>query len=308
MSIKKVWVEKYRPKSVDKVIMINERTRKIFAKYVADQEIPSLLMYGGPGTGKTSISQALIRDLGIEKMDVIKINCSLDKIDAVREKIQGFATTMPIGKFKIVRLEELDWMGVDAMGALRVVMEEASSTCRFIATCNYVNKLTPPMRSRFGQEFEISAPVKDDVLIMCAEILEAEGVEFEVDDLEKVVAAGYPDVRRVINLLQGSSTSGRLDVTGGENTVADWKLNLLPALEASDIKLARKIVCESATKEELTDVFTFLYNNLHRIKKLKNGFDDAIVTINEYQDRHMRVSDPEINIYALFIELDRLVK
>lgn len=306
--IKKVWVEKHRPKSVDKVIMTDERTRKIFASYVEAGEFPNILMYGGPGTGKTSMSLALIRDCGIDKMDVLKINCSNEKIEAVREKVIGFATTMAMGKFKVVRLEEFDYMGGDAQALLRGLLEDVSNSCRFIATCNYINKVLPALRDRFTQEFQIAAPAKDDVVVLGAEILEAEGIAFEVDDLEKIVAAGYPSVRKVIQLLEGNSTSGKLVIGGEGATVADWKLELLPALEKSDLKAARTIVCTSATAQELTEIFTFLYHNLHRVKKLKGYLDDAIVFCAQYQHMHAFAADPELNVAALFIEIERLTK
>lgn len=304
--MKKVWVEQYRPRSISRIVMPDARIRKIFNGYIESQAIPNLLLYGGPGTGKTSLSLALIRDLGVQKVDVLKINCSDEKIDALRDKVKGFATTMPVGAFKVVRLEEFDYLGHDAQALLRALIEEVSDSCRFIATCNYINKVTPPLRSRF-QEFQISAPARDDVIVLGAEILEAEGVEFDVDDLEKVVAASYPDVRKMIQLLEGSTIDGKLSLTSASK-VADWKLDLLPALETSDLKAARKIVCESATREELQDVFRFLFDNVHRIKKLKGYQDDAIVLIAQYQYQHAFVADPEINIAALFIEIGALTK
>lgn len=304
--MKKVWVEKYRPRSVEKVIMPNDRMRKIFTQWVEAGEFPSILMYGGPGTGKTSLSLALIRDCGIEKADVLKINCSDEKIEGIRGKVIGFATTMSMGgKFKVVRLEECDRLGADAQGLLRDVIESTSSNCRFIATCNYVNLLIPPLRSRF-QEHAITAPAKMDLMVLAAEILEAEGVSFDEDDVEKVVSASYPDARKMIQLLEGSVIAGKLDLASGES-VADWKLDLLPALEASDFKAARKIVCESATAEEIIEVFSFLYQNLHRAKKFAKVMDDAIVLINEHQHMHQFVGDKEINAAALFIQLGNLI-
>lgn len=302
--MKKVWVEKFRPKTVAEVIVTNAHERATFAKYVEEGEIPNLLFYGGPGTGKSSMSVALMNDLNIDRSDVLKINCSDEKIDAMRDKVKNFAMTMAVGKFKLVRLEELDGIGPDAQRLLRDLIETTERNCRFIATCNYTHLIIPPLRSRF-QEFQLAAPSKDDVLIKAAEILEAESVEFDLDDLEKVVAVGYPDFRKVIQLMEQSSKTGKLVIKGAE-AAQDWKLQLLPLIEAGDISAAREVVCTSATKEELIDIYRFLYSNLHRCKKLKRQ-DEAIVLIAQYQYQHSFVSDPELQVAALFIEIAALI-
>lgn len=302
--MKKVWVEKYRPQHVKDVIVTNARERRDFDMYVDEGEIPNLLLQGGPGTGKSSMSAALIRDLNIDRSDVLKINCSDEKIDAMRDKVKNFAMTMPVGKFKVVRLEEFDGIGAEAQRLLRDLIETTSSSCRFIATCNYSHLVIPAIRSRF-QEVSFVAPSRDNVLIKAAEILEAEGVEFDLDDLEKVVAAGYPDFRKVIQIMEKASKTGKLLIDSGE-AASDWKLQLLPLIEAGNIGAARKVVCESATKEELIDIYRFLYDNLHRCKKLKKQ-DEAILLIAQYQYQHSFVSDPELQVAALFIEIAALV-
>lgn len=303
--IKQVWAEKYRPQSVDAVIVPNERDRAKFASYVATGELPNLLLHGGPGTGKSSMSHALIKSLKIDKTDVLKINCSDEKIEAMRDKVKNFAMTMPQGAFKVVRLEELDGIGQDAQKLLRDLIEVTSKTCRFIATCNYTNLIIPALRSRF-QEFTFAAPSRDDVLIRAAEILVAENIDFTIEDLEKTVEAGYPDFRKIIQLLENNSIGGTLTIDNGGSS-HDWKLALLPLLEAGDIKGCRKLVCETASPQELIEVYRFLYHNLHRCKKLKKQ-DEAVVLIAQYQYQHAFAADGELNIAALFIEIAALME
>lgn len=302
--IKPVWVEKYRPKNVKDVIVTNERDRFKFDQFVKNGEFSSLLLVGGAGTGKTSMSLALTRDIGIDRHDILRINCSDEKIDAMREKVKNFANTMPIGKFKVVRLEEIDGLSHDAQKLLRSLIEDTSGSCRFIATCNYANLLLAPLRSRF-QEFQFITPSREEVLIRMAEILEEEKVNFDIDDLEKTVAAGYPDIRKTIHLLESNSMGGKLVIDGG-GAAHDWKLELLPLIEAGDIRACRTLVCSTASQSELIDVYRFLFDNIHRCKKLK-GQDEAIVLIAQYQYQHGFVADPELQVAALFIEIANLM-
>lgn len=301
MALNKLWVEAHRPNTIDSVVFANDRERNIFNLLVSSGEIPNLLLLGHQGTGKTSISQALVKDLKLDRSDVMKINCSDEQIETIRDKVKSFAYTMPMGKFKVVRLEEMDYLSQPAQALLRVLIEEVESSCRFIATANYSNKILPAMRSRF-QEHVISAPNRDEVLIRAAEILTAESIEFEIVDLETVVAVAYPDMRKIIQILEANSKTGKL-LLGSNDSIADWKLQLLPLLEAGDLKNARKLVCESATREELVDVYRFLFDNLNRISALKGKEDQAVVIIAQYQYQHAFVADVEIQIAALFIEL-----
>ena len=304
MTLRKLWVEAYRPKKIADVIFANDKERKVFESIIEEKSLPNLMLIGVQGTGKTSLSNALLNELGVLPEDTLRINCSDEKIDAIREKVKTFAYTMAMGDFKVCQLEEMDHLSLDAQALLRVLIEDVSSSCRFIATGNHENKIIPAMHSRF-QVFRFSRPDREQVLLRMADVLVAKNVEFEVEDLEKVVEAGYPDVRKVLQLLEVGSKSGKLTIQG-EGAVADWKLQLLPLLETGDLKAARKLVCESASKEELQDVYRFLYDNVHRIKKLKGKEDQAVILIAQYQYQHAFVADPEIQVASLFIEIGAL--
>lgn len=304
MALEKIWVERYRPQCLADVVFANDTERKYFETIVQNKTLPNLLLVGVQGTGKTTLSQVLINELKVHPEDVMKQNCSNKKIDAIRDEVLNFAYTMPMGNFRVVRLEEFDGISLDAQKLLRSVIEEVEDNCRFILTANYVNKILPPLRSRLN-EFVFSKPDKDSILLRTAEILEKQSVDFEVDDLEKVVSAAYPDIRKTIHILEASSKSGKLVINTESENLADWKLGLIPLLEKDDLVNARKLVC-SAAAEEISEVFPFLYNNVHRIKSLKGKEDQAIVLIADYQYKNGFVDSQEINVAALFIELGAL--
>lgn len=298
-----LWVDKYRPKTISDVIFQDDKQRLQFESFVANQDIPHLLLHGIQGTGKTTISLALVRELGIDKADVLKIKCSEKQIAAIRDEVSVFAMTMPLGKFKVVRLEECDFLSQDAQGLLRTTIEDSSANCRFILTCNYVNKIIPPLRSRV-QDFNFRAPDKEKIALRMAEILDTEKVQYDVDHLLTYIDVGYPDIRKITQLLQKNSLNGKLLSPSDEKAAAsDWRFGLLDFISSGDFKKARKLVCESTTREEHEDIFTFLYQNIDKLK-VKDK-DSAIVTIAEFAKSHSLMGDTELNLAACFITLSR---
>jgi len=300
-----IWVERYRPKSIKDVIFQDERQQKQFEKFVTDGDIPHLLLSGIQGTGKTSVSKALLNDLGVDRSDVLRINCSDEKIDALRNKVTAFAMTMPLGKFKVVQLEEFDYLSLDGQALLRSLIEQTSATCRYIATCNYENKVIPPLKDRF-QRFSFKAPNRDKIISLMVDILEAEKIEVDdvvIDFIDDYVTVGYPSIRAITQLIQQNIVDGTLQRPRGATSASDWKFGLLDAITAGDFKAARKLVCESATREEHEDIYTFLYQNIEKLK-VKDK-EAAIVTIAEYLRSHALVADTEINLAACFISLSR---
>jgi DNA polymerase III delta prime subunit len=298
-----IWVEKYRPRTIGDVIFQDERQERTFDGFVKAGDIPNLFLTGVQGTGKTTVSQALMRDLNVDRSDVLKINCSDEKIDALRTKVSGFAMTMPLGKFKVVRLEEIDYLSLDGQALLRSLIEETQYSCRFIATCNYANKVIPPLKSRF-QEFYFRAPDKDAIALRMADILDQEKVKYDPEVLLAYVDVGYPDIRKTIQLLQGNVQGGKLLKPTSGSDAADWKFGLLDAVSTGDFKKARKLVCESATREEHEDVYRFLYDNITKLKV--DDRDAAIVVIADHLYKHSIVADTEINLAALFIALGKV--
>jgi len=304
--IKQLWVRKHAPKSLSEVVFQNETQKRKFMKYLSDGEFPHLLLSGVQGSGKSTISNALVNDFNIEKMDVMRINASKENsVDTMREKISNFVQTFATSKFKVVQLEEMDGLSHAAQAALRVIMEDYSDYVRFIGTCNYANKIIPALKSRMTH-YEFKAPSFEDTAVLVATILVTEGVDFEPELLEKYIAASYPDIRALINAVQDNSEGGKLTEPESVNG-SDYKFQILDMLEAGDIRGIRKLVCENVGREEYEEVYRFMYENIHKCK----GFDAdsneaAIVLIADYLYRHAVMADPEINFAALCYKLVKL--
>lgn len=303
-----LWVEKYRPTTLSQYVFQNEKHAAAFKRMIADKSIPQLLLSGIQGTGKTTIAKILISAMEIDEADVLEINASDERgIDVFRDKIKNFATSMALGRFKIVHLEEADALTPDAQKALKSFMEEVSDSVRFILTANHVNKIIPPIRSRC-QEFYFKSADPVDITEAMATILVREGVKFDLESLDKYVAVGYPDVRKIINSLQQNTVNGELlsAETGGES--GDWKIQLIDLVESDKWVDARKLVCASANAEEWEDVYKFMYENLSRSPKFgkKDKWEEAILIVAEHLYKHSLVADPEINAAAMFIRLGQL--
>lgn len=298
------WVERHKPKILSDVIFQDFKQEEKFKSFITDGDIPNLLLSGIQGTGKTTISKALLHDLNINSADRMRINCSDEKIDALRNKVSSFAMTMPLGKFKVVQLEECDYLSLDGQALLRGLIDDSASNCRYIATCNYENKIIAPLKSRF-QQFTFKAPDKEQVALRVANILDLENIVYSVDDLLTYIDVGYPDIRKIIQLLQGNSQAGKLTPATSTSVIeSDWKFGLLDLVSSGDFTKARKLVCESSTREEHEDIFTFLYQNINKLK-VKDK-DEAILVIADHLKNHVLVADTEINLAACFISLGRV--
>jgi DNA polymerase III delta prime subunit len=296
-----MWAIKYRPKTIKDVIFQDDNQKKKFNNFVAAGDIPNLFLSGIRGTGKSSIAGALVKDLGVHPADVKKINCSKDKVDAMRDLVDNFIWTIPLGKFKVARLEEFDYMSAEGQALLRTPLEDASKNCRFIITCNYENRVLPEVKDRF-QRFYFKSPSKEEIAVRMTEILEAEKIDFDVEHLLTYIDVGYPSIRQITQLLQQNSVNGVLESPTTTSVIeTDWRFGLLDYIAGGDFKSARKLVCDSTTREEHEEIFTFLYKNIDKLK-VKNK-DAAVVTIAQYARSHALVADTEINLAAMFIEL-----
>ena len=193
-----LWVEKYRPTTMDTYIG-NEHLKSKVEVYLESGDLPHLLLYGRAGTGKTTLAKLLVNNI---ECDYLYINASDENnVETVRTKVKQFASTMGFKDMKIVILDECDYITPNAQAALRNLMETFSKHCRFILTCNYVERIIDPIQSRC-QSFQIIPPDRKQVATHLSDILSKESVQYELDDIVTIVNSGYPDIRRVINSSQ----------------------------------------------------------------------------------------------------------
>jgi DNA polymerase III delta prime subunit len=306
--MKDLWVEKYRPKTIDGYVFRDDHQRNQINTWIKDKSIPHLLLSGAAGIGKTTLAKVLINELGIEDYDVLEINASrTNSVDDVRDKITNFVQMIPFGPFKIVLLDEADYLSPNAQAALRGVMEEYHATSRFILTCNYPNRIIPAIHSRC-QGFHVERTDMTEYTARVATILVDENVDFDLDTLDLYVKVAYPDLRKCINLVQQNVNEGKLaapnKADGGE---ADWKFDMVTLFKAGKITEGRKLLCGKIRAEEMEEVYRWLYDNLEIFGEPKNQ-DQAIIVIKAGLVDHVVCADPEINLAATLVKLSRLVE
>ena len=304
--MRELWVEKYRPKTVDGYVFRDEHQRKQIHTWIKDKSIPHLLLSGSAGIGKTTLAKILIQELGIEEYDVLEINASrTNSVDDVRDKITNFVQMIPFGPFKVVLLDEADYLSPNAQAALRGVMEEYHATARFILTCNYPNRIIPALHSRC-QGFHVERTDLTEFTARVATILVEEAVDFDLDTLDLYVKVTYPDLRKCINLVQQNVHEGKLSPPNkGDAGEADWKFDMVSLFQAGKISEARKLLCGKLRAEEMEEVYRWLYDNIE-IFGDEAKQDQAILVIKQGLVDHTLVADAEINLAAVLIKLARL--
>ena len=305
--MKQLWTEKYRPNDIDGYVFRDEEQKAQVKTWIDEGAIPHLLFSGAPGVGKTTLAKILIKQLEIDDFDVLEINASRENsIDTIRDKITGFVQTMPFGDFKVVLLDEADYISPNGQAALRGVMETYHASARFILTCNYPNRVIPALHSRC-QGFHIEKVDKTEFTARIATVPVAENVELDIETLDTYVRSTYPDLRKCLNLCQMNSTDGKLtNVKGDEGSTSDWRVDAVNLFKAGKIIEARKLMCSTVRPEEMEDVFRWMYDNLELFSTTPEGQDSAIMAIRTGLVNHSFVADPEINLSATMVELSQI--
>ena len=300
-----LWVEKYRPTILDNYIG-NEHLKDKVSVYLESGDLPHLLLYGKAGTGKTTLAKLLVKNI---ECDYMYINASDENnVDTVRTKVKNFASTIGFKDMKIIILDECDYITPNAQAALRNLMETFSKHCRFILTCNYVERIIDPIQSRC-QSFQIIPPSRGEVAKHTHDILISENVTHEMDDLKVLIDSGYPDIRRIINSSQRNVVKGKLKLDTNSILQNDYKLKLLKILKTQNKKTAFKDIRQLLADNKITDfsdLFRLLYDDVDDWGK--GHVAECILILAKYELSDSQVVDKEINAMAMLIELLGVIK
>lgn len=300
------WVRRYRPTKIEDYIFQDEKSKVKIIEYITKKEIPHLLLYGIAGTGKTSLARLLMDHMDIDPdMDILEINASdNNSVDDIRGTVCMFARNSPMGKFKIIHLKECDRLSPAAQDALRDVMEEYDFQCRFIMTCNHVNKVSNEIKSRVTS-YGFTKPNKDAIIERIANILIAEKVEpneYILDYIDR----SYPDVRNIIMNVENGVVNGILQPPSVDAGNKESLIAIAECIEDGNWTAARQKAMATVAPEDWEDVYRFLYENVNLISSDVQKQEQALVTIAEYLYKHSFVADPEINASAMFIMLGKI--
>lgn len=306
MMFENLWIEKYRPKSLNEIVL-SDQNRNIFKKFQNDNEVPNLLFVGNAGIGKTSLARIVCNS--ILKCQYLYINASDENgIDTIRTKVTNFARTKSFdGNIKCIILDETDGLSLDAQRALRNTMEEHAAITRFILTANYNHRVIPPLQSRC-QSFDLTPPIKGCISRMYS-ILQQENVQLDESDMDKFkdfVKDCYPDLRKCINEIQKNTIDGKIVFDNLIKVKDAFIQNLYNIVDKGLALKARKKVIENETvfNGDYTELLRSLFNYVHENTSIADEQKaKELIVISEHIYRSAFVVDPEINFYSCLLSL-----
>ena len=292
-----LWVEKYRPQTLEEYVG-NETIKNKIADYLKQGSIQNLLFHGVAGTGKTTLAKLIAKNLNC---DLLYINASDERgIDTIRDKIIPFASSMSFNDVKIVILDEADYITPQAQATLRNTIEACSATTRFIFTCNYLERIISPLQSRC-QTFEITPPSKEIVTDLVCRVMVDENIKWETNDIIPVIDTHYPDIRKIINTIQGSVVDGQIKIDN--DSLKNTQLGGLVVdalIRKAKLSEIRQILADSGARE-FDDLFKYIYDKSSTLFGDREG--EAILIIAKYQYEYTFVLEKEICIAAMLNKL-----
>jgi replication factor C small subunit len=295
-----LWVEKYRPTTLEEYVG-NEIIKDKIADYLKQGSIQNLLFHGVAGTGKTTLAKLIAKNLNC---DLLYINASDERgIDTIRDKIIPFASSMSFNDVKIVILDEADYITPQAQATLRNTIESCSKTTRFIFTCNYLERIISPLQSRC-QTFEITPPSKEVVTDLTCRIMVDEDVKINSEAVISVIDTHYPDIRKIVNTIQGSIVDGELKIDN--NSLKNTQLGGLVVdalIRKAKLSEIRQILADSGSRE-FDDLFKYIYDKSSTLFGDNEG--EAILIIAKYQYEYTFVLEKEICVAAMLNKLLKL--
>jgi replication factor C small subunit len=301
-----LWVEKYRPQTLAEYVG-NETVKETIQQYLDNNDIPHLLLHGKAGTGKTTLAKLIVNTI---KCDSMIINASDENnVDTVRNKVKNFASSMGFAGFKIIILDEFDYMTPNAQAILRNLMETFSKHCRFILTCNYHEKIIDPIKSRC-QTFSITPPTKKDVAVQVTKILDAENIKYELKNVADIISSYYPDIRRILNTCQLQSAKGELKVDHQIMVESNFQTKLVDLLKANDDKRNMFMNIRQAVADNRLNDYSEMYSMLFdKVDEYASGNTaNVILTIAEGISKDALVVDKEIVFMSTIIQILNIIK
>ena len=291
-------VEKYRPTNIDNYVG-NESIKKSISSYINQNDIQNLIFYGPAGTGKTTLAKLIVKNI---ECDFIYINASDERgIETIRDKVSGFASVMSFKPLKVVILDEADFLTIQAQASLRNVIETFSRTTRFILTCNFIERIIDPLQSRC-QTLKVIPPSKLDIVKHLKKVTDKEEIKVRVDDLAIVVNNNYPDVRKMLNTIQVSTTDNTLNLDTTALVSSNYMTKVLKELSNDKPRFndIRQIIAD-ANVQDFEELYRYLYDHAHIFALGKEGM--VAYHINEYSYQSNFRIDKEINCMALINQL-----
>lgn len=311
-----LWTEKYRPTTVEEYVFKNSSFKQKMLEWIKTGDIPHIGLFGPAGTGKTSALQVLLNGLEanghIDMSDVEYFNMSDEGMDAVRDRILPSAGMVCMGKYRVFVLEEMEMMSQKSQGSLKRVMEDYADNARFILTSNAMHRILPPIRSRV-QSIILDTHNQEEFMTHLLNILIKENVDMSdsaaLETVDRICRSTWPDFRKALNTLQSTIVDGKiLQVEDKIDSSTDYKTAIIEAAKNSRIGEMRQLIVKNIPEDEMDEFFSFLFRNVNLFSTDPMIQNHLILTIRDGMVKSTMCADSELNLSAVLIEMDKIIK